>query len=131
MATETVAGSVGVGTAVTVLTLNLCVCAFKRKARHIVIECRRSPSRHLVACTAVLRKIRSFVIGVGCVEIVGAVAGITISRRSGKLGRMTTGAVKTLMPAFENWRRWMIESCPFPGHCRRTMALHTIAVESS
>lgn len=70
MATETVAGSICVRTGVAVLALNLGVGAFQRKARHIVIECRGSPSRHFVAGTAVLREVGGFVIGVRGVEII-------------------------------------------------------------
>lgn len=130
MTTEAVICRVRVRTAVAILALNLGVCTFKRKARHVVIESCRRPNIHRMTSCAVLRKICGFVIWIWRFKVIGVVARVTIGRRSGKLGCMTRGAVKTLMPAFKDRRRGMVESRALPRDRRGAMTLYAVAVES-
>jgi hypothetical protein len=56
-----------------------------REPEPSVIEGRTGPSRGRMAGLACCRKTRSDVIGIRCPLIVGLVAGVTVSRSSGKV----------------------------------------------
>ena len=89
-----------------------------------------SPGGHFMTLAAILRKVGSFVIGIGCVEEISTVARIAIGRRAGKLNGVARGAIETDVCAFEN-RSWrMVEFCTSPVKRGGTMTLNAIAAES-
>ena len=89
-----------------------------------------SPGGHFMTLAAVLWEIRSFVIGIGCVEEISTVARIAVGRRAGKLNGVARGAIESDVSAFENWSWRMVEFCTSPVKCGGTMTLNAITAES-
>lgn len=112
------------------LAFNLLVGALQSETCNIVIKGRRNPGSHLVAGTAVVREVGFLMIGIRGAEIISAVAGIAVSRCSGKLGCVARCTIQTNMTSLENRSGRVVKCRTVPGNCGRAVTLNTITAES-